>query len=71
MRAKYFYNNAGGSRIMVRGDQGGTARKALQQGVAGGLAAACRGQGAEPPGGVWGEAPENFQYMPNFLLTFL
>ena len=41
------------------GDQGVTARMALPQGVAGGLQAPCRSQGAEPLVGS-GAKPQNF-----------
>ena len=48
------------------GNQGVTARKALPQGVAGGLAAPLTRSRGRAPGVVWGEAPENFQNFPNF-----
>ena len=56
----------GRSRILVRGDQGVTARQELPQGV---LQPSWRGKGAEG-GEVWGGATENLGNFPKFCIDF-
>ena len=64
--------DTGGSRILVRGgNQWVKARKALPQGVAAGLAAPLPGSRGRALGGVWGEAAQNYEKLPNFILIFL